>query len=69
MKQTMRELYGVGILFFYFFKWPYFLGFPFLYEKGLNDNFILNSLWFLSVFLILKDFSLFYKRSKNGKKP
>ena len=55
MKRTLRELYGVGILFFYFFKWPYFLGFPYLYINGLDNNFILDGLWFLTIFLILKD--------------
>jgi len=40
MKKIIKELYGVGILFFYFFKWPYFLGFPILYNNGLNQNFI-----------------------------
>jgi len=62
MKRTLKELYGVGILFFYFFKWPFFLGFPYLYMNGLNQNFILDGLWFLTVFLILKDFYSFYKR-------
>jgi hypothetical protein len=62
MKRTLKELYGVGILFFYFFKWPYFLGFPILYHNGLNQNFILDGIWFLTIFLILKDFYTFYKR-------
>jgi len=62
MKRTFKELYGVGILFFYFFKWPYFLGFPFLYNNGLNQNFILDGLWFFAIFLILKDFYMMYKR-------
>jgi len=64
MKRIIRELYGTGILFFYFFKWPYFIGFPILYSNGLNQNFILNILWFLTIFLILKDFRIFYKRKK-----
>ncbi|MCD6173185.1 MAG: hypothetical protein J7J96_05245 [Sulfurimonas sp.] len=62
MKKTLRELYGVGVLFFYFFKWPYFLGFPFLYMNGLNNNFILDGLWFLTIFLILKDFYGMWKK-------
>jgi hypothetical protein len=56
IKQILKELYGSGILFFYFFKWPFFIGFPYLYLNGLNTNFILNGLWFYVVFLILKDF-------------
>ena len=62
MKRTFKELYGVGILFFYFFKWPYFLGFPFLYNNGLNQNFILDGLWFFAIFLILKDFYTMLKK-------
>jgi len=64
MRQTLKELYGVGILFFYFFKWPYFLGFPYLYMHGLDNNFILDGLWFLSIFLILKDIYTMIKRKK-----
>jgi len=64
MKRTLKELYGVGILFFYFLKWPYFLGFPYLYNNGLDNNFILNGLWFLAIFLILKDFYGMWKRKK-----
>ena len=64
MKRTLRELYGVGILFFYFFKWPYFLGFPFLYINGLDNNFILDGIWFLTIFLILKDIYTIIKRKK-----
>ncbi len=64
MKRTLRELYGVGILFFYFFKWPYLLGFPYLYMNGLDNNFILDGLWFLCIFLILKDIYTMIKRKK-----
>jgi len=67
MKQTLKELYGVGILFFYFFKWPYFLAFPLLYENGLNSNPILNILWFYTILLILKDFVVMYRRRKQAK--
>ena len=64
MKRTLKELYGVGILFFYFFKWPYFLGFPYLYMHGLDNNFILDGLWFFALFLILKDIYTIIKRRK-----
>jgi len=64
MKKITKELYGVGILFFYFFKWPFFIGFPYLYINGLNQNFILNGLWFYVLFLILKDFWSIYKKRK-----
>ena len=62
MKRTIKELYGVGILFFYFLKWPYFLGFPLLYNNGLNNNWTLDALWFLTITLILKDFFIIYKK-------
>jgi len=55
MKRTLKELYGVGVLFFYFFKWPFFLGFIYLYNNGLSKNYILIALWFYSFILILKD--------------
>ncbi|MCK9455345.1 hypothetical protein [Sulfurimonas sp.] len=61
MKRILRELYGSGILFFYFFKWPFFLLFPYLYNSGLNENYILNMLWFFTAGLILKDFYFMYK--------
>ncbi len=65
MKKILRELYGAGILFFYFFKWPFFLGFPYLYNSGLNENYILNLLWFFVGGLVLKDFYTMYK-SRNS---
>jgi len=58
INRILKELYGSGILFFYFFKWPFFLGFPYIYSLGLNENFILNGLWLLTISLILKDFYL-----------
>jgi Sec-independent protein secretion pathway component TatC len=61
MKKTLKELYGVGILFFYFFKWPFFLGFIYMYKHGLNENYILIGLWLYCLALIIKDF---YKLSK-----
>jgi len=64
MKRIIKELYGAGILFFYFFKWPFALGFPWLYTHGINHNIILNILWFYALFLIVKDFYTFYKRKK-----
>jgi len=64
MKITLKELYGVGVLFFYFLKWPYFFGFPYLYINGLNENFILDALWFYCIFLILKDIYTMIKNRK-----
>lgn len=64
----MKELYGVGILFFYFLKWPIVLGLPLLYDHGLNRNLILDILWVYCIFLILKDFYMFYIKQKNKTK-
>jgi len=55
MRRVLKELYGSLILFFYFFKWPFFLGFPYLYLNGLDENIILNILWFITALLIVKD--------------
>jgi hypothetical protein len=67
MKRTLRELYGAGILFFYFLKWPYFLGFIYLYNHGLNNNPILNALWFYCLFLIFKDFYMLLRKRDSTK--
>jgi hypothetical protein len=64
----MKEFYGVGILFFYFLKWPYVLGLPLLYNHGLAQNIILNVLYVYCLFLILKDFYMFYVKRKASKK-
>jgi len=64
MKRTLKELYGVGILFFYFLKWPFFFGYPYLYMNGLDNNFILTGLWFYCIFLILKDIYTMIKNKK-----
>jgi len=51
----MKELYGSGILFFYFLKWPIAVGLPLLYWQGLQPNWVLISLWLLCIALIIKD--------------
>jgi len=57
-----KEIYGVGILFFYFLKWPFVLGFGYLYFFGnLKDNYILNILWIYCFVLIIKDLIYFLK--------
>jgi len=64
MKRLLKEFYGVGILFFYFFKWPYFFGFIYLYNHGLNNNYILIILWFYCIALIIKDIYWMIKNKK-----
>jgi len=66
IKKMLKDLYGSGILFFYFFKWPYALGYPWLYFHGLDNNFILDGLWFYTIFLIIKDFVTLLRKRKNG---
>lgn len=53
----MKELYGVGILFFYYAKWLIFIGLPILYY-GLDykQNIIMDVLWVYCFALITKDF-------------
>jgi len=67
MKRILKELYGVGILFFYFFKWPFFLSFIYLYNNGLDKNYILITLWFYTLILIIKDFYILIKNKSNKK--
>jgi len=62
----MKEIYGVGILFFYFLKWPFVLGLPLLYNNGLAQNIILDILYLYCIFLIFKDFYMFYKKKKKS---
>ena len=57
MKKFLRELYGTGIIFFYYVKWFIFIGLPILYY-GLDykQNTIMDLLWVYSFALITKDF-------------
>jgi len=55
--QFLKQLYGVGILFFYYMKWLILIGLPILYF-GLDykSNLTMNILWFYSLGLVIKDF-------------
>ncbi len=57
MKHFFKELYGTGIIFFYYTKWIIFIGLPILYY-GLDykQNTIMDILWLYCLFLIIKDF-------------
>jgi hypothetical protein len=57
MKYFFKELYGVGIIFFYYIKWIIFIGLPILYY-GLDykQNVIMDVLWVYCFALISKDF-------------
>jgi hypothetical protein len=64
----MKELYGVGVLFFYFLKWPILLGLPLLYNNGLQNNIVLNILWLYCCALALKDLYTFIQKHSHNKK-
>ena len=57
MKSFLKELYGAGIIFFYYIKYPIVIGLPILYY-GLDyhHNKIMDILWIYSLILIIKDF-------------
>ena len=57
MMKFLKEIYGVGIIFFYYIKWPILIGLPILYF-GLDykSNLVMNILWGYSLILVLKDF-------------
>jgi hypothetical protein len=61
----MKEIYGAGIMFFYFLKWPILLGLPWMYSNGLQDNIILNILWVYCLLLVFKDIFMLYKKYKH----
>jgi hypothetical protein len=57
MQKFFRELYGVGIIFFYYMKWLIVIGLPILYYGlAYKQNMVMNVLWFYSFALIVKDF-------------
>jgi len=66
MKRLLKKLYGAGIIFFYYFKYPIVIGLPILYY-GLDykQNKIMDVLWLYSLFLIVKDTVDFAIRRKN----
>jgi len=69
IKRELRHLYGAGILFFYYIKWPVFIGIPLMYEYlGFKKNIYLNILWIWCVILIVKDLVEIARRYKKGEK-
>lgn len=54
---VLKDLYGAGILFFYYVKWIIALGVPTLYYVlDYKDNIIMDILWVWCIILIIKDF-------------
>jgi len=60
MPKFLKEIYGVGILFFYYMKYIILFGWPFLlYVLEYKDNIIMDILWVFCLTLFIKD--LVYK--------
>ena len=58
--QALKEIYGVGILFFYYMKYLILFGWPLLrYGLDYKDNIIIDVLWVYCLLLMIKD--LVYK--------
>jgi len=56
MLKFIKEIYGVGILFFYYMKYIILFGWPFLrYVLEYKDNIIMNVLWVFCLILFIKD--------------
>ncbi len=57
MKIFFREVYGAGILFFYYFKWIMILGYPFLIKVVDYPRWwVMDILWIYCILLAIKDF-------------
>ncbi len=55
--RELRHLYGAGILFFYYAKWPILIGWPFMrFYLEYADNWIIDALWVWCLILVMKDF-------------
>ncbi len=59
MRKFLKQLYGTGIIFFYYIKYPIVIGLPILYY-GLDysHNRVMDILWLYSLLLIVKDFAI-----------
>ena len=69
IKNLLRHIYGAGILFFYYMKWPIVLGLPVLYfYLDYPRYWVLDLLWIYSLGLIVKDFAVMFLRYKRGEK-
>ena len=57
MMKFLKEIYGVGIIFFYYVKWLILIGRPILYfGLDYDSNLVMNILWWYCFILALKDF-------------
>ena len=56
MLKILREIYGVGILFFYYMKYFILIGWPVLrFGLDYKDNIIIDILWVYCLLLMIKD--------------
>jgi len=56
VKQILKELYGTGILFFYYMKYIILIGWPLLrFGLDYKDNIIIDILWVYCLILMIKD--------------
>ncbi len=59
MEKFFKEIYGVGILFFYYMKYIILIGWPLLlYGLEYKPNIIMDILWVYSLALLTKDLIL-----------
>jgi len=57
VSKVFREIYGVGILFFYYMKYIILIGWPILlYGLEYKPNMIMDLLWVYCLALMTKDF-------------
>ncbi|RLA77186.1 MAG: hypothetical protein DRG30_00855 [Epsilonproteobacteria bacterium] len=56
MSKIFKEIYGVGILFFYYMKYIILIGWPLLlYGLEYKPNIIMDVLWVICLALMTKD--------------
>ena len=56
MRSFLKEIYGVGILFFYYMKYLILFGWPMLrFGLDYKDNIIIDILWVYCLLLMVKD--------------
>jgi hypothetical protein len=57
MNQTLREIYGAGVVFFYYLKWPFVLGYlALIYGLDYPRHWSMDIIWIYCAALIVKDF-------------
>ncbi len=68
MRSILKELYGTGILFFYYMKYIILIGWPLLrFGLDYKDNIIIDVLWVYCLLLMIKDIvSTFFLKKHRG---